>query len=274
MTLAYRGTHYHGWQTQPFLATYKGNSPPVGQGIPTIQEILTRVLRGVVKHPVVVCGSSRTDAGVHAKGQIVHFDTDKSQIPLDGFRRALNARLPADILVRKLEPIRPDFNAITWTTRKRYQYQIWHDDDRPVMFPDLAWHRWKPLDVDAIRRSAAQLVGTHDFESFAKPGHGKESTIRTVYACDVSYRKPRLVIGVEGGGFLWNMVRIMVGTLVEIGVGKYPADEIPRMLRARDRKAAGGTAPPEGLYLQWIKFRSEPPERRVCFGRPLMPMDD
>ena len=106
-----------------------------------------------------------------------------------------------------------------------------------------------------MKRGAEQFVGTHDFASFARPGHGRENTIRTVLACDVSQRGPRLVIGVEGTGFLWQMVRIMVGTLVEIGLGKRSADDVGAMLAAKDRQAAGPTAPPHGLFLQWIRFR-------------------
>ncbi|QOV88103.1 tRNA pseudouridine(38-40) synthase TruA [Humisphaera borealis] len=261
LTIAYRGTNYHGWQTQYPTATYKGPKPPEGEGIPTIQEIVTRTLRTVVRHPLTLSGSSRTDAGVHAKGQVAHFTTDKVQIPILGMRRAVNARLPEDILVRSIEPVPINFDAVKWTLSKRYQYSIWNEEDRPVMFPDLAWHRWQKLDLDAIRYAASQLVGTHDFATFCRPGHGKLDTVRTVLACDVTYRKPRLVIGVEGTGFLWNMVRIIVGTLVEIGLGKYRADDVTKMLEAKDRRAAGGTAPPHGLYLQWIKFGDGPTRR-------------
>jgi tRNA pseudouridine38-40 synthase len=255
LTIAYRGTAYHGWQTQPMMSTYKGVPPPPGQGIPTIQEILERVVGGVVNHPVTLSGSSRTDTGVHAKGQVAHFDTDKTQIPLEGLRRAINARLPPDILIREATAVPPEFDAVRWTLSKRYQYFIWNEEDRPVLFPDLAWHRWQRLDIDAMRRAAAALVGKHDFASFARPGHGRADTIRTVLACDISYRSPRLIISAEGTGFLWNMVRIIAGTLVEVGLGKLSAEAIPQILEAKDRRRAGGTAPPHGLFLQWIKFR-------------------
>lgn len=253
LTIAYRGTAYHGWQVQTMPSTWKKAPPPKGHGLPTIQETLRRALEHVVKHPVKVIGSSRTDAGVHAKGQVAHFDTDKAQIPLIGMRRAINHQLPDDILVRAIERVGPDFDAILCTTSKRYQYFIWHDEDRPLFFADLAWHRWKDLDIEAMRTAARTLAGTHDFASFARPGHGRENTVRTVLGCDVSYRRPKLVISVEGSGFLWNMVRIIAGTLVEVGLGKFKASEIEAMLAARDRRAAGSTAPPFGLYLQWVK---------------------
>jgi tRNA pseudouridine38-40 synthase len=263
LTIAYRGTRYHGWQSQPAMETYKGEAPPAGQGIPTIQEAVARAVESVVRHPVTLVGSSRTDAGVHAKGQLAHFDTDQVQIPAEGLRKAVNHRLPFDIILRSIQPVPATFDAVFSTTRKRYQFLIWHAPERPVFFSDLAWHRWQGLDVPAIEAAAVHFVGRLDFASFARPGHGKESTVRTVHACDVSYRAPKLVIGVEGSGFLWNMVRIMVGTLVEVGLGRFTPDDVPKMIAARDRRAAGATAPPHGLYLQWIKTKdpeeAEPP---------------
>jgi len=280
LTIAYRGTRYHGWQQQPALPTYKGekqkefvpeaeredepphefSAPGVGPApgaavdyIPTVQGELSRAIGEVVGHPVDVVGASRTDAGVHAKGQAAHFDTDKVQIPRQSLRRAINHRLPSDILVRAIDPVPDDFDAISSTRTKRYQFFIWNHTDRPLFFSDLAWHRWHYLDVPKIKRAAAHFVGTHDFASFARPGHGRENTVRTVHACDVSFRPPKLVIGVEGSGFLWNMVRIIVGTLVQVGLDRTQPEQIPEMIAARDRRAAGPTAPPHGLYLQWIK---------------------
>jgi tRNA pseudouridine38-40 synthase len=256
LTLAYRGTNYHGWQHQALTENYKGPTPAEGHGIPTIQEIVARAIESVVRHPITLVGSSRTDAGVHAKGQLAHFETDQTQIPIDGLRRAMNSALPQDITVRELDAVNESFHAIRSTASKRYQYAIWNHTDRPTFFPDLAWHRWQHLDLAAMRDAAAKLVGEHDFASFARPGHGRDTTIRTIHVCEVSKRNsPLLVIGVEGSGFLWNMVRIIVGTLVEVGLGRYAPADIDRMLAARDRQSAGQTAPPHGLYLQWIKAR-------------------
>jgi tRNA pseudouridine38-40 synthase len=219
-----------------------------------VQSLLHRAVIRVVKHPVTLVGSSRTDAGVHAKGQVAHFDAPTAHIPPEGLRRAINSGLPESILVRKLELVDPDFHAIRWTTSKRYQYVIYCAEDRPVFNADLYWHRWQKLDVARMRQAAALMVGTHDFASFAKPTHTCKTTIRTVLSCEVSRVGSRMVIGVEGTGFMWNMVRIMVGTLVEIGMGRIPVERVTEMLAARDRQAAGPTAPPHGLYLQWIKF--------------------
>jgi tRNA pseudouridine38-40 synthase len=257
LVVAYRGTRYHGWQSQPRMETYAGGPVPEGQGIPTLQETLTRALEGVVRHPLALAGSSRTDAGVHAKGQVVHFDTDQVQIPREGIRKAANHQLPPDVFIRSIEAMPSTFDAVQSTVSKRYQYWIWNSPERHVFFNDLAWHRWQRLDLDAMGSAAAHFVGRHDFASFARPGHGRENTVRTVLACDVAHAGPRVVIGVHGTGFLWNMVRIMVGTLVQVGLGQFAAEQIPQMLAARDRKSAGATAPPHGLYLQWIKLRQE-----------------
>jgi tRNA pseudouridine38-40 synthase len=261
LTIAYRGTHYHGWQWQAANPrTWKGDAPPEGCGIPTVQETLARAIQGVVGHPISLAGSSRTDAGVHAKGQVAHFDTDRVQIPPDGLRRAVNARLPDDIVIRDIRPVPPTFNAIRSTLSKRYQYVIRNTLNRGVFDADLAWHRWQPLDVPAMADAAARLVGEHDYASFARPGHGREHTVRTILACAVRARGDRIVIGVEGTGFLWNMVRIIAGTLTEVGHGRRRPEEIDAMLAAKDRKSAGGTAPPHGLFLQWIRMREEPGE--------------
>src|SRR5688500_12461789 len=167
LTIAYRGTHYHGWQRQSVTANYKGPKPKEGHGIPTVQELLERAVKAVVRHPITLIGSSRTDSGVHAKGQLAHFDTDQTQIPIDGLRRAINAALPDDITVRTLEPADGSFSAVTSPISKRYQYAIWNHVERPTFFPDLAWHRWQELDFPAMRDAAPRLIGEHDFASFA-----------------------------------------------------------------------------------------------------------
>jgi tRNA pseudouridine38-40 synthase len=231
--------------------------PADGAGIPTIQETLAGAIGVVVGHPVTVVGASRTDAGVHAKGQIAHFDTAQTQIPAESLRRAVNHRLPGDILIREIEAVADSFDSITAAKNKRYQFFIWNHPDRNPFFPDLCWHRWQKLDVDAMGEAAGHFVGEKDFASFARPGHGRQTTVRTVYDCRVSRRGGMVVIGVEGSGFLWNMVRIMVGTIVEVGLGRYRAEEIVGMLEAKDREAAGSTAPPEGLFLQWIRLDYE-----------------
>ena len=264
LTVAYRGTAYHGWQHQTVPATWKRPIPRSGRGLPTIQETLTRALMHVVGHPVTVVGASRTDAGVHAKGQVAHFDTQHLSFPAERMRRALNHQLPPDILVRKIEPVPREFDAIRAAVSKRYQYFIWNEEDRPVFFADLAWHRHQSLDIAAMHEAARCLVGTHDFSSFARPGHQRETTVRTVLACEISYRPPKLVIGVEGRGFLWHMVRIIAGTLVDVGLGHYSAKAMADMIAAKDRRLAGSTAPPHGLYLQWVRTENDNTSEPGC----------
>jgi tRNA pseudouridine38-40 synthase len=234
-------------------STWKGETPEPGRGIPTVQEILAGAMRKVVRHPVTVVGSSRTDAGVHAKGQIAHFDTDQEQIPVEGMRLAVNHQLPEDILIRSIEPVNNEFDAINWAVSKRYQYFVWNAPDRNPFAWDLCWHRWQPLDVEAMKKAAGEIEGEHDFTSFVRPGHQRLSAVRTVHHCQVSASGPKLVIGIEGNGFLWNMVRIIVGTLADVGLGHYSPGDIPKMFAARDRRAGGSTAPPHGLFLQWVK---------------------
>jgi tRNA pseudouridine38-40 synthase len=178
-----------------------------------------------------------------------------TQIPIEGMRRAVNSRLPADILVRSIEPVPDSFDSISSTLEKRYQYAIWNHIDRPPFFGDLYFHRFQTLDLDAMAAAGKLLEGEHDFATFAKPGHGRATTVRTVHECSISQLGPRLVIGVRGSGFLWNMVRIIAGTLIEVGSGRYRPEDIPKMLAARDRTASGKTAPANGLYLQWIRFK-------------------
>jgi tRNA pseudouridine38-40 synthase len=248
LTIAYRGTHYYGWQSQADA----GGDEPVR---PTIQQTMEVAIASVTRHPVTLIGASRTDGGVHAKGQIAHFDTDQIQIPPEGLRRAVNHAMPADILIKRIQAVPDSFDAIRSTVRKRYQYVIWNSPYRPVFFNDLVWHRWTMLDVPAMARAARYLEGEHDFASFARPGHGRKHTIRTIHACQVHYRWPKLIIGVEGSGFLWNMVRIIVGTLADVGMGRRTAESLVETLSALDRTAAGPTAPPQGLYLQWVKSK-------------------
>jgi tRNA pseudouridine38-40 synthase len=255
LTLAYRGTRYHGWQRQIALPSYKGPPPEPGAGIPTVQETITSAIGAVVGHPVTLTGSSRTDAGVHAKGQVAHFDTDQTQIPPDGLRQAVNHQLPEDILIHSIQPVPQTFDAITAAQSKRYQYFIWNAPDRNPFISDLCWHRWQTLDIPAMKTAAQHFVGEKDFASFARPGHGRQSTVRAIHHCQISTSGHKLIIGIQGNGFLWNMIRIIVGTLVEVGLNRYPPAEILKMLKAKDRQSAGPTAPPHGLYLQWIKTK-------------------
>ncbi|MBC7782798.1 MAG: tRNA pseudouridine(38-40) synthase TruA [Burkholderiales bacterium] len=257
LRISYRGTKYYGWQTQGLSIDWKGTLLPDGSQPPTIQVICRRAIEKVVGHHVKLVGSSRTDSGVHAKGQVATFDTHMTNIPIEGLRRAVNSRLPPDIVIGTIEPCAAGFDVIRHTDRKRYQYVIWNAPDPSPFFGELAFHRWQPLDLAAMSDAAGQLQGEHDFNAFAKPGHGRLNTVRTVHECSVHGRGPKVVIGVTGSGFLWNMVRIIAGTLVEVGSGRFKPEDIGPMLRSRDRALTGSTAPAHGLYLQWVRFKVE-----------------
>jgi tRNA pseudouridine38-40 synthase len=159
LTIAYRGTKYHGWQWQAANEFYKGPPPAAGEGIPTIQETVERAVKEVVRHPIRLVGSSRTDSGVHAKGQVAHFDTDQTQIPPEGLKRAIDAALPDDIVIRNVEAVPNSFDAIASTTSKRYQYFIWNAEERSPFLCGLAWYRWQPLDATFDGRAGEYFIG-------------------------------------------------------------------------------------------------------------------
>ena len=256
LTLAFRGTRYHGWQRQ-LVVTEEGEEGD----LPTVQNELRLALQRVVGHPVTVTGASRTDAGVHALGQAAMFDTIRVAIPPDRVRLAVNAKLPDDIVVHTVEPVAGDFEVIGDTIEKAYRYEIHNGELKDVFASDLAFHlppRPAPLDVERMNEAARHLVGEHDFASFAKPGHGRETTVRTITSLAVAREGERVRIEVAGTGFLWNQVRILAGTLMRVGTGHIEADAMPEILAARDRQASGPTAPACGLYLLWVRHRNRP----------------
>ena len=255
LTLAYRGTRYHGWQRQVAAETAGIAEGAAVAELPTVQNELRHALVRTLGHDVKVVGSSRTDAGVHALGQVAHFDTIRTQIAPDRILLAANAKLPDDIRIEAIEPVADTFDAIGSTIEKAYRYVIHNQPLKDIFGADLALHLPRPLDNSAMRAAAAHLVGEHDFASFAKPGHGRETTVRTVSRAEVRREQDRVLIEFVGGGFLWHQVRIMVGTLIQVGLGRLEAGSIPEVLAARDRNASGPTAPPHGLYLLWVRTK-------------------
>ena len=234
LTVAYDGTNYHGWQLQP-------------NGI-TIESELNRCLSDLLGEKVQVIGASRTDSGVHALGNIAVFDT-RSRMPADKFSYALNQRLPEDIRIQKSEEVPADWHPRHVSSRKTYEYRIYRAPfPMPVkrLYSLFTYHE---LDAASMQEAAAYLVGEHDFCSFCQTGAQVESTVRTIYSADVLEQGQELVVRICGNGFLYNMVRIIVGTLLEVGRGKRGPMEIVSVLEARDRAAAGPTAPAHGLML-------------------------
>ncbi|SHJ07096.1 tRNA pseudouridine(38-40) synthase TruA [Desulfofundulus thermosubterraneus] len=243
LTIAYDGTNYHGFQEQR------------GTGLVTIQEVLEKCLRRLAGREIRVTGAGRTDAGVHARGQVVNFDAAGWNIPAERIVLALNGMLPRDIAALEAEEVGPEFHARYSALAKTYRYTIYNS-----RIPSPFWRLYshfvpRPLDVQAMAGAAQWLVGTHDFASFQAAGSPVKHTVRTLFSVDVC-REGKEVIHLifRGNGFLYNMVRIMVGTLIEVGLGKRDPDDIPAILAARNRTRAGPTAPPEGLCLERVEY--------------------
>lgn len=246
LTVAYDGTNYCGWQLQP-------------NGV-TIEEILNGTLSELLKEPVCVIGASRTDSGVHAEGNVAVFDTE-SRIPADKLCFALNQRLPEDIRILRSEEVPAGWHPRKQNCTKIYEYRI---QSRKIELPTrrlYAHFCYYPLDVNKMRRGAAYLVGEHDFASFCSARHQAEETVRTLYAVTVEKDRDEVItIRLSGSGFLYNMVRIIAGTLMKVGMGVYPPEHVKEILEARDRQAAGQTAPARGLTLIGIEYETAPAE--------------
>ncbi len=239
LIVQYDGSKYHGWQAQP--------------GKRTIQSELIEAISNLVGVRTHVHGASRTDAGVSALGQAVLFEVD-SPIPTENFPRAINGRLPRDIVVTAAEDAPPKFDLLSGVKSKLYRYTIYTGRHRPVLRLNQCWHVPRPLDAAAMNQAAQYLVGTKDFKSFATAKDKREKTVRTIFRCEVTAEDNWIYVDVEGDGFLYNMVRNIVGTLVEVGVGRWKPEKINEILEAMSRTAAGPLAPAQGLCLMWIKY--------------------
>ena len=253
ITVAYEGTDFHGWQKQE----------PLGRLVlRTAQGVLEDAVTRVVREPVVLTGASRTDAGVHAHGQVAAFTTTRD-IPAVKLPRAITARCPADIQVREAEVVPEHFDPIAHATNKEYHYLIQHGPHLPPLFDRRTiWRTHHDLDPDLMNVAARGLVGRHDFAAFAQASHGRESTVRELYHCEVHAIDPnRLRIEVRGNGVLYHMVRIIAGTLVEVGRGAFPVENITRALETGERRCCGPTLGPQGLCLKWIHHEIPEPPR-------------
>ena len=239
MIVAYDGTNYKGWQVQP-------------NGI-TIEEVLNKNLSNLLGEQIVVSGASRTDSGVHSLGNIAVFDTN-TRMPADKIAFALNQRLPEDIVVQGSCEVEDGWHPRYQNSRKTYEYRILNRTFRmPTRRLDTYFYHY-PLDVEKMKKAASYLEGEHDFKSFCAIGAQVKTTVRTIYACDVEKEGDIITIRVTGNGFLYNMVRIIAGTLISVGMGQIPPDQIEDILNARDRAAAGPTAPARGLTLIGMEY--------------------
>jgi tRNA pseudouridine38-40 synthase len=244
LVIAYDGTGYEGWQVQK-----------IGTGV---QEKLEAALAKLFPSRPRVHSSSRTDTGVHALGMVAHFEVPFAECRLTApkLALALNAWLPEDIRVLSATRAKTDFHARFHATGKQYRYFVWNHSAMNPLIRRTAWHVPRPLDLRAMRAAALHLLGKHDFQSFAaNPGYAKESTVRTLSRCDLKRSGRLLTFIIEGDGFLYKMCRGLVGTLVQVGLGKFPAAGVTQMLEKKDRRAGGMSAPAHGLVLWKVSYR-------------------
>lgn len=237
--IEYDGTNYSGWQIQP-------NSR-------TVQEEIMKALKKLTGEDIQVNGSGRTDAGVHAYGQVASF-TFKGNIPVDRLPAALNSNLPKDISIRNAAEVPMDFHARYSAIGKRYIYHIYQGKYRTALYRNYSYHVPYKLDISKMKEGAKLLLGTHDFKGFMSSGSSVENTVRTIHRLDLINENNHLYIHIEGDGFLYNMVRIIAGTLVDLGRGKIPVDQIRKAIERKDRTLAGHTAPPQGLFLDCVFY--------------------
>ena len=238
ITIQYNGKNYCGWQKQ-------NNSPGI-QG--TIEKAIFDITREEVK----ITGSGRTDAGVHALGQVANFKIN-SQIPVDRIPNALNAKLPKDISIVKAEEVDEDFHSRYSAKKKTYRYQIYNSQYRSPIYADISYPVKYDLDIDKMKKEAKSLIGTYDFKGFMSSGSSVIDTVRTIYNIEVSKSEDLIIIEIEGNGFLYNMVRIIAGTLVDIGRGRI-TEKMSTIIESKSRSMAGHTAPAHGLFLKKVDY--------------------
>ncbi|MFC2075093.1 tRNA pseudouridine(38-40) synthase TruA [Bdellovibrionota bacterium] len=237
--LEYDGSAYNGWQKQ--------------KNLPTVQKTVEEAIEQITKDKVNIHGASRTDTGVHALNQVVHVSLS-TQIQDPILKKALNWHLPHDIVITDLKTTDDKFNAQSDATSKVYRYII---ENRPVPSPlrrHICWWIPRPLNHQNMTRAARFLVGTHDFRAFETSGARRDSATRTIYSCDISKEGDLIVVIIHGNGFLKQMIRGIIGTLVLVGKGKIPPEKMQDILKSKDRREAGPNAPSKGLCLMQVKY--------------------
>lgn len=234
VTIEYDGTRFNGWQKQEGLLTVEGE--------------LEKAIKKATGESVKILASGRTDRGVHAYGQVANFEIDTT-IPGDRFKYAVNDKLPDDISVISSEEVHTSFHARFSAKKKSYRYLVYSSETRSPIYRNYSYHTTYRLDLDRMKKASKYFVGRQDFSSFVPNKSNENKNIRTVYDLQLRQRGEFIEIEIEGNGFLHNMVRIIAGTLVEIGCGKREPKEAEAIIRAKDREQAGHTAPAQGLYL-------------------------
>jgi tRNA pseudouridine38-40 synthase len=241
LVLSYDGTRYCGWETQR-------------NGL-AIQEVVERAIEKITGEAVELEGSGRTDAGVHALGQVASFVT-RHRMTVQKLVLALNATMPEDVAVLDAEEVAAGFHARFSATSKTYRYTILNDRVRRPLLLREVYHFPQPLDARAMNAASAALVGTHDFRAFAKEAERKKSCVRTIFRAEVTRDGSLIRIEIEGSGFLYNMIRIVTGTLIDVGLGRRTTDAIEKLLLGGRRVHAGFTVPPHGLCLVSVSYQT------------------
>lgn len=240
--IQYDGSRYFGFQAQL--------NP---EQLPTVQEALEEAIGGLLKEKTRVYSAGRTDRGVHALGQVVNFYTE-SLIPVEKLARAINQHLPVDVYIRSVEEVASTFHARKSALGKHYQYRVWNSDEKTVFGNQYFYHYPGSLDDELMQEACKLLEGTHNYQGFSAAGSTVKSFVRTVYDMNMRRNGDWLTFDVYGNGFLYNMVRIMVGTVLDIGLHRKKVDVIPQVLATQNRHLAGRTAPASGLYLKNVFY--------------------
>jgi tRNA pseudouridine38-40 synthase len=240
LLIEYDGTNYQGWQVQP-----KG---------PTIQGMLEDKIKFLTGESIQLFGSGRTDAGVHALGQVAHFQT-QSRMDVRSMQRALNSLLPRDIVIQEIEEVEEGFHARKQSKSKVYEYRLLNRNLRSAFHRGYVWHIPQKLDLIEMKRATTHLIGEHDFSAFRTVGSSTRTAVRRVIRAEWRRGRDGLIrFEIEANGFLKQMVRSIVGTLVEVGKGKIDPERFQKVLKSKDRKKAGPTAPAKGLFLKEVKY--------------------
>ena len=239
LTIEYDGRDFNGWQKQPNKLNVQGE--------------IEKAIFLVTGEEVEIYGSGRTDAGVHALGQVANFKTN-SNIPIEKISYAINSKLKKSIRIKEAKEVSSNFHSRYNCKEKTYRYIINNSEQGTAIFRNLEYHISTPLNIEAMKKAATYFEGEHDFKGFKASGTSNKSSIRTIYKAKVKKEKEKIIIELTGNGFLYNMVRIISGTLADVGLGKIDSEMIPKIIESKDRELAGKTLPPYGLYLVNVKY--------------------
>lgn len=240
LTIEYDGKDFNGWQKQPNKLNIQGE--------------IEKAIYNITKEKVALIGSGRTDAGVHALGQVANFKTD-SQIPIEKLAIAINSQLKNSIVIKNAEEVNERFHSRYNAKQKTYRYIINNSKTGSAIYRNLEYCFPIKLDVEKMKKAAKYFEGEHDFKAFKSSGTSSKNSVRTIYKAEVKQDKERIIIELTGNGFLYNMVRIISGTLLDVGLGKILPEEIPNIIEEKNRQKAGKTLPPHGLYLVAVEYK-------------------